>query len=180
MTSNDPADLLTSARAWLTANAPDVAAVQAWTARVLAEVDGPVPALGSLGWCALPDSDPRKLAAAVAPALTRLHENTPAAVALRLRRELRDVDRAVLHRVGAASHAVAGAQDWRAAAWRPTWDTLERRRWTRPCPACRTPLSWRADRCGCGWREPTPDEIRARATASWSHPPATTVRRAAA
>lgn len=178
----DASQSVSVARAWLAENAPDVSAVATWAERVHADaaMGGPIPKLGTAAWCALPNSDPRKLAAALGPALARLWENTPAAVALRLRRELRDVDRAVLARVRDASHDVASAQDWRAAAQRPTWDTVDRRRWTHPCRNCRSPLPWHADRCGCGWREPTPAEIRARATASWTHPPAATPRRAAA
>jgi hypothetical protein len=89
---------------------------------------GPVPVLGTAAWVALPDTDPRKLAAAIAPALARLIENTPAAVALRLRRELLAEDRAVANRLKAASLALSTAQDWVAAARRPTYAELERRR----------------------------------------------------
>lgn len=165
----NPRDV-TAVRAWLTANAPDVPAVASWAARVQADAAtvGPVPAVGTPAWCGLPDHDPRKVAAVLAPALARLWENTPAAVALRMGRELRDLDRAAMAQVRAASHAVAGAHDWHAASYRPRWATLDRRRWAHPCPDCRVSLPWLATQCECGWRQPTPDQIRAHTAASWA------------
>src|SRR4051794_16555287 len=71
---------------WL-ADLPDVAAVRMWSRRLLADVDS-VPALGSPAWLSLSDQDPRKLAAAIPPAVAHLTAATPAAIADRLRHEL--------------------------------------------------------------------------------------------
>lgn len=122
----DPTDV-NAVRAWLAVHSPNVDAVRAWATGVLADL-GPVPALGTAAWVALADTDPRKLAAALAPAVARLLENTPAAVAMRLRRELLAEDRAVAERFKAASVALSTAQDWTRAARRPSFAELERRR----------------------------------------------------
>jgi hypothetical protein len=133
-------------RAWLTDRAPAVPAVRAWTSRLLADFapDGWVPALGTPAWCALNDTDPRKVAAALTPALARLVETTPAAVALRLRHELAAENRAVVNRIKAASLDLSAAQDWTHAARRPSFAELERRRADVPPtrPRCLPCAAW--------------------------------------
>ncbi len=118
---------------------------------------------------ALPDSDPRKLAAAIRPAVAYLTENTPAAIATRLRRELAAIDHAVIERVRTASWDLSGAQDWRHAANCPSHAELVRRRSMTICGNCATRYAWTTLRCpGCG-RTGTPEEIRAAATRSWGY-----------
>jgi hypothetical protein len=120
------------------------------------------------GW-ALLDSDPRKLAAAIPPAVAYLTENTPAAIAARLRRELAAIDHAVIERVRTASWDLAGAQDWRHAANSPSHVELVRRRSMTICGNCATLYMWTTLRCpGCG-RTGTPEEIRAAATRAWGY-----------
>src|SRR4051812_24023856 len=87
----NPTDIA-AVRRWLAEHTPDVDAVRAWAARVRARVESvsPVPELGSPEWAALADTDARKLAAALRPALAQLVERTPAAIAARLRAELDD------------------------------------------------------------------------------------------
>lgn len=82
----DPTDV-DAVRGWLANRMPNVDAVRAWAGRLLA-VLAPVPMLGSAEWLALAELDPRKIAAAVGPAVAHLAESTPAAVASRLRIEL--------------------------------------------------------------------------------------------
>ena len=51
----------------------------------------------------------------------------------------------------------------------PSHAELVRRRTTFPCGQCRRPLRFGVTSCAeCGWREPTPAELRARARASWA------------
>jgi hypothetical protein len=179
---------LDAIRTWLAARAPDLDAVRAWADRVTGDAAriGELPAFGTAGWVALPDDDPRKLISAVAPAVARLQENSPAAVALRLRRELTALDRAVVERIRAAAWDVCEAQDWSRAAARPSWHVLERRRSLTRCHRCTTSYPWTAGRCpGCG-RTGSAEEIRAEATRPWtttppapSPPPSTQDRSAA-
>jgi hypothetical protein len=82
----DPTDV-DAVRAWLADRRPDVDAVRTWARRLLEDL-APVPALGSAEWVTLSDQDPRKLAAAIRPALAHLVDSTPDAIAARLRVEL--------------------------------------------------------------------------------------------
>jgi hypothetical protein len=146
-------------------------AVRAWHERILDDVSpsAAVPRLGSPSWVALLDSDPLKLAAAIPPAVAYLTENTPAAIAARLRRELADIDHAVIERIRTASWDLAGAQDWRHTANSPSHAELVRRRSMTICGNCATRYARTVRRCpGCG-RTGTPEEIRAAATRSWGN-----------
>lgn len=173
--------LIAQAHAWRAEHAPDLTAVHAWHTRSLAAT-GPVPVLGSQTWVALPDTDPRKAAAAFGPALAHLTENTPAAVAVRLRAELAAIDHVIDHiviaRVRAASWDLSGAQDWRHTATGPNHAELVRRRSLAKCFHCKTEHPWTATHCphcGRGW---TPEQIHVEATRSWTTP-ATPNRRVA-
>lgn len=163
--------LLTRAQAWRAENAADVTAVRAWHERILDDLSpsATVPRLGTPPWVALPDSDPLKLTAAIPPALAYLTENTPAAIAARLRRELADIDHAVIERIRTASWDLSGVQDWRHAANCPSHAELVRRRSMTICGHCATRYERTALCCpGCG-RTGTPEEIRAAAARSWVH-----------
>jgi hypothetical protein len=170
---HDPARtwLLTRARAWRAEHAADMTAVHAWHERILEDPSpsAAAPRLGSPSWVALLDRDPRKLTAAIPPAVAYLAENTPAAIAARLRRELADIDHAVVERIRTASWDLSGAQNWRHAANSPSHAELVRRRFMTTCGNCATRYAWNAPRCpGCG-RAGTPEEIRAAATHSWGY-----------
>lgn len=148
-------------------------AVSAWRDRVLTAT-GPAPVLGSRAWVALLDTDPRKVAAAVPPAVAYLTENTSAAIAQRLRQELAAIDHVIDHivvaRVRAASWDLCGARDWRHTATGPSHTELARRRSLATCFHCKTQYAWTAVCCpGCG-RGSTPEQIRAEATRSWTTP----------
>jgi hypothetical protein len=163
--------LLTRARAWRAEHAADMTAVRTWHEHILHDLSpsAAAPRLGSPSWMALPDSDPRKLAAAIPPAVAYLTENTPAAIAARLRRELAAIDHAAIERIRTASWDLSGAQDWRHAANCPSHAELVRRRSVTICGNCATRYAWTALRCpGCG-RTGTPEEIRAAATRSWGY-----------
>jgi hypothetical protein len=154
-------------RRWLAEHAPDIDAVRTWTGRVLDRL-GTVPDLGSPTWAALADTDARKLAAAIRPAFAQLTERTPAAIAERLRVELDE-------RVTAWRRSLAELHADVATGWHdlgygigPSHAELVRRRTTYPCGQCRQPLRFGVTACACGWREPTPAELRARARASWA------------
>lgn len=178
----NPTDL-TAIRYWLAEHAPDVDAVPSWTTRVLVRVESvtPVPELGSPPWTALADTDARKLAAALRPALAQLVDRTPAVVAARLRDELDD--RATAWRRSLAElHAdlAQGRHDLGYGVG-PSHAELVRRRTTHPCGQCRHPLPNAATRCGeCGWREPTPEQLRAHAHASWARSSTATFTQGAA
>jgi hypothetical protein len=153
-----PTDL-TAVRRCLAQGAPNVGAVRAWTRRVLADHGGrgggadAVPALGSRAWCALPDGDPRKLAAAVRPALAQLEYWEPAAIADRLRTELDEFATAWRRACVEASHDLSGAGRWGVG---PTHADLVRRRQlasTEPCGTCGTAVTL---------VHPLPDEYAAR------------------
>jgi len=149
-----------------------MAAVSCWRARFLATIAaaGPVPALGSPAWVALPDTDPRKTAAAVGPAVAYLIDNTQAVIESRLRGELAAIDHAVVARIRTASWDLSGAQDWRHAAHCPSHADLVRRRSQAVCVRCGAEHGFTDTHCpGCG-RGGTPEQIRAEATASWTTP----------
>ncbi|TDQ04799.1 hypothetical protein [Labedaea rhizosphaerae] len=137
----DPTDI-SSVRAWLNARHANPAAVREWARPlvVAATRHGPIPPLGGPEWRALPDCDPRKLAALIPMALARLDESTPAAIASRLRRELDESDRLTVARLRQMSHdlsaAIADANRGRRSA-RPTYAELALRRNTFPCVTCR-------------------------------------------
>lgn len=157
-------------RRWLTEHTPDVDAVQAWATRVLGRVEAvaAVPELGSPAWTALADTDTRKLAAALRPALAQLVGRTPAAISARLRAELDD--RATAWRRSLAELHADLSQGWHDLGYGigPSQAELVRRRTTHPCGQCRRPLRTAAIACGeCGWREPTPEQLRTHARASW-------------
>jgi hypothetical protein len=163
--------LLTRARDWRAEHAADLTAVRAWHERVLHGLppSAAVPRLGSPSWVALLDRDPRKIAAAIPSAVTYLSENTSAAIAARLRRELAAIDHAVIERIRTASWDLAGAHDWRHAANSPSHAELVRRRSMTICSSCATCYAWTAPRCpSCDWTG-TPEEIRAAATHSWDY-----------
>jgi hypothetical protein len=90
-------------------------------------------------------------------------------IAVRLRAELDD-------RATAWRRSIVELHTDVATAWRdlgygigPSHTELVRRRSTHPCGQCRRPLRGEATECGdCGWREPTPEQLRARARASWA------------
>ncbi|MFL6127232.1 hypothetical protein [Actinophytocola sp.] len=164
---------MAAVRRWLAEHTPDVDEVRAWTARVLARVESVsvVPALGSPTWSALADTDARKLTAALRPALAQLVERTPAAVAERLRAELDD--RATAWRRSIVELHADIAAGWHDLGYGigPSHAELVRRRSTFPCGQCRRPLRLGATACGdCGWHQPTPEQLRARARASWAQP----------
>lgn len=145
-----PTDLH-AVRAWLAARQPDITKVKAWALPLLAIANrnGPIPDFGGPAWSALPDTDSRKLAALIRPALARLAESTPAAIAAELRRELDDIDTVFLRRLRMASWDVsAGMGPVRVG---PTYAELARRRNTFPCTTCRrTPVLYPqtvCDRC---------------------------------
>jgi hypothetical protein len=129
----NPRDL-DAVRTWLTHTQPDLTAVRAWTAPLLAAADraGPMVPLGGPAWQALPDHDPRKPAALITAALARLAETTPSATALRLAREIHAENHAIADRLKAASVDLSTAQDWRVAADRPSHAELCRRRGDHP------------------------------------------------
>ena len=165
-----PTDLA-AIRRWLAEHAPDVDAVRAWTVRVLARIESvnTVPELGSPAWAALADTDARKLAAALRPALAHLDESTPAATAMRLRAEL-DEQATAWRRSLAELHADVST-GWHDLGYGvgPSHAELVRRRNAFPCGQCRRPLRIGVTSCaGCGWREPTSAALRARACASWA------------
>lgn len=165
--------LLAQARTWRVDHAPDLTAVHAWRSRVLATT-GPVPMLGSWTWMALPDTDPRKVAATIPPAVAHLAENTPAATARRLQQELAAIDHVIDHivvaRVRAASWDLSGARDWRHTATGPSHTELARRRSLATCFHCKTQYAWTAACCPACGRGSTPEQIRAEATRSWTTP----------
>lgn len=162
--------LLTRARAWRAEHVADMTAVRTWHERILHLLPStPVPRLGSPSWMALLDSDPRKLAAAIPPAVAYLTENTPAAITARLRRELAAIDHAVIERIRTASWDLSGAQNWRHAANSPSHAELIRRRFMTICSNCATRYAWTAHRCpACAWAG-TPEEIRTVAIRSWDY-----------
>src|ERR1041384_2418657 len=137
----DPTDIR-SVRAWLNARQANPAAVREWSRPLLvaATRHGPIPPLGSAAWSALPDRDPRKLAALIPTALARLDESTPTAIAAQLRQELDESDRLTVARLRQMSHdlsaAIADANRGRRSA-RPTYAELALRRNTFPCVTCR-------------------------------------------
>jgi hypothetical protein len=165
-----PTDL-PAIRRWLAAHAPDVDAVRTWARHVLARLEsaGTVPELGSPAWVELADADVRKLAAALRPALAQLMERTPAAIAERLRAELDE--RATAWRRSFAELHADVSTGWHELGYGigPSHAELVRRRNTFPCGQCRRPLLIGVTACAeCGWREPTPEQVRARAHASWA------------
>ncbi len=167
----NPTDLA-AIRRWLAEHTPDVTAVRTWAMRVLARVEtvSPVPDLGSPAWAGLADTDARKLAAALPPALTQLAEQTPAAVAARLRTELDDY--ATAWRRSLTDLHADVSRGWHDLAYGigPSHAELVRRRSNFPCGQCRRPLRIGITSCTeCGWHEPTPAELRTRAHASWAH-----------
>lgn len=175
----NPADVA-AVRRWLAEHTPDVDAVRTWATRVLARVESlsAVPELGSPAWAALADTDARKLAAALRPALAQLVERTPAAIATRLRAELDD--RATAWRHSLAELHADLSEGWHDHGYGigPSHAELARRRATYPCGRCRRPLRIGVTACGeCGWREPTPAQLRARAYASWARRSTTTTLR---
>ncbi|WP_291412706.1 DUF2742 domain-containing protein [Actinophytocola sp.] len=153
----DPADPV-AVRAWLDDHAPHIAAVRAWSVRLLAPLEsaGAVPELGTPAWVTLADTDPRKLAAALRPALAYLLDGTPAAVTDRLRTEL-DAFATAWRR----AHKEASAELSRYVADRgysvgPSHAELDRRRQltsTAPCGVCGAAVTL---------RHPLPDSHAAR------------------
>jgi hypothetical protein len=164
-----PTDLA-AIRRWLAEHTPDVDAVRTWAGRVLERLESAntVPELGSPEWAALADTDVRKLAGAIRPALAYLIEQTPAAIADRLRAELDE--RATAWRRSLAELHADLSTGWHDLGYGigPSHAEIVRRRNTFPCGQCRRPLRLGITSCGCGWREPTPTELRARARASWA------------
>lgn len=162
----NPADVA-AVRRWLAAHTPDVDAVRAWTVRVLTGVES-VPELGSPSWATLADTDTRKLAAALRPALAQLADRTPPAIAARLRAELDD--HATAWRRSLAELHTDLSQGWHALGYGigPSHADLTRRRSTYPCGQCRRPLPFADTGCAaCGWHEPAPNQLRTRARTSW-------------
>lgn len=137
----------------------DPQAVRLWAVPLLtrANAAGPIPPAGSRTWCALDNADPRKAAAVVLAALTRLQENTPAAISARLAAQLDEVERICKERARSASHDMSAAQAWGSAIG-PTYRELARRRLltsTLPCGhlACTAVVEF---------VHPLPDELAAR------------------
>lgn len=155
MTTPHTSPLLAEARAWVTTHRADPAAVRAWAAGLLAQAwrIGPPPPAGSPTWRALPDTDPRKLAAVVAAALAWLRESTPEAIAGRLAAELDAIDRDRIERDKAVSADLSAANDWGACG--PTHAELQRRRTLTSHLPCGAP--------GCPevvtMRHPLPDHL---------------------
>lgn len=142
-------------RAWLAKRRPDVDAVRAWAHQMLADL-GPVPALGSAEWLALAEQDPRKLAAAVRPALAHLVDSTPDAIAARMRVELDAFATAWRRAHKEASAAVSRARTDLGYGIGPSHVELVRRRQlttTARCQACGTAVAL---------AHPLPEEYAAR------------------
>ncbi|MFC3892109.1 DUF2742 domain-containing protein [Lentzea rhizosphaerae] len=137
----------------------DPQAVRLWAVPLLtrAQSAGVIPPAGSRAWCALDDTDPRKPAAVVLAALTRLEENTPAAIDARRTSRLDEIERVCRDRARSASHDMSATQAWGSAIG-PSFKELERRRLltsTLPC-----------GHLGCTavveFVHPLPDELAAR------------------
>jgi hypothetical protein len=137
----------------------DPNAVRLWAVPLLtrANAAGIIPPAGSRTWCALPDTDPRKAAAVVLAALTRLQDNTPAAISARLAAQHDEIERVCRERARNASHDMSAAQAWSSAIG-PTYRELARRRLLRSSIQCGHP--------GCTmlveFVHPLPDELAAR------------------
>lgn len=137
----------------------DPHAVRLWAAALLARANttGFIPPAGSRTWCALPDTDPRKAAAVVLAALTRLEESTPAAISARHAAQLDEIERVCRERALSASHDMSATQAWGSAIG-PSYRELERRRLltsTLPCghTGCTVTVEF---------VHPLPDELAAR------------------
>ena len=167
----NPADVA-AVRRWLAERTPDLDMVRTWAARVLARVESVsvVPDLGSPAWTALADTDARKLAAALRPALAQLVERTPSAIATRLRTELDD-HATTWRRSLAELHAdMSGAWHELGYGVGPSYAEIVRRRNTYPCGQCHRPLRIGITVCAeCGWCELAPAQLRARAREAWAH-----------
>lgn len=178
----DPTDLH-AVRAWLAHHTPVLPAVRAWIARTTnpcgvtaggyAAPAGSagtcsVPVFGTTAWVALPDEDPRKLAAALHTAYAHLADQTTAAVSRRVRAELDETARALRQAVTDMSNAMSGGTPGGGGRFvGPSHAELERRRYSYPCRGCGRALPFQATDCAvCGWTEPTPDQLRT--TADWT------------
>jgi hypothetical protein len=105
-----------------------------------ATAHGPLPLYGDPEWQQLEPTDPRRWAAVIVAAEAWRDHRSAERIAVELRRELDDIDMAVISRLKEAAVDVASATDWTARASAPTHIDLERRRSlpTRPVP-CTTP-----------------------------------------
>lgn len=142
-------------RAWLADRRPDMDAVRAWADQLLTAL-APVPALGRAEWLALDERDPRKLAAAIRPALAYLVESTPEAIAARLRAELDEFATTWRRAHKEASADISRARTDLGYGIGPSHAELVRRRRltsTAPCGACGTAVTL---------IHPLPDEYAAR------------------
>jgi hypothetical protein len=140
-------------RAWLADRRPDLDAVRAWADQLLTDL-APVPALGRAEWLALDERDPRKLAAAIRPALAYLVESTPEAIAARLRAELDEFATAWRRTFRETSWDISRAMTNLGTG--PSHAELVRRRQltsTVPCGTCGTAVTL---------VHPLPDEYAAR------------------
>jgi hypothetical protein len=142
-------------RTWLADHRADLNAVRAWADQLLTAL-APVPALGRAEWLALDERDPRKLAAAIRPALAYLVESTPEAIAARLRAELDEFATAWRRAHKEASADVSRARTDLGYGIGPSHAELVRRRQltsTVSCGTCDTAVTL---------LHPLPDEYAAR------------------
>ncbi|MFL6122581.1 hypothetical protein [Actinophytocola sp.] len=103
-----------------------------------------MPALGTPEWLALAERDPRKLAAALRPALAYLIESTPDAIAARLRDELDWFATEWRRAHKEASAEISRARTDLGYGVGPSHAELVRRRQltsTAPCGACGTTVT---------------------------------------
>jgi hypothetical protein len=164
----NPTDIA-AVRTWVAAHQADLPAVKAWAAPMLnaAHRAGPVPILGETAWRALPDSDPRKIGAALIAALVHVADSTPQAVATRLRAELDAFATAIRRMFAEAENDLRRAKVELGYSTGPSHVELVRRRATHRCWLCGATVLGSIPCPDCGWAG-TPEQIRAHATASWA------------
>lgn len=164
----NPTDLV-AVRAWLADHQTDLPAVERWAAPALgaANREGQIPSIGGPSWRALPDRDPRKLGAALTAALIHAAESTPDATAMRLRSELDTFATAVRRMYADADSEIRRAKAELGYSTGPSHAELVRRRARHRCWPCGATVTGSGPCPECGWAG-TPEQIRARAAASWA------------